>query len=97
MKSFGEYLPHHQQTFTTAYSTKVLGYSNTFLSADIHVFTSPSNVEATLLNFPNHRFNTVIAWGESTEKAIKEHLNFHRMIVLEKPSFECLIKELRAI
>ena len=94
LKSFGAYLSPIQQIFTVAYSTQLLEYTAAFTRADIHVFTSPSNVEATLINFPNHAYHTVIAWGESTEKAIQKHLSFQRIIVLEQPTFGSLIAAL---
>jgi len=60
-------------------------------SFDTYIFTSPSNVEGffTQNSLPGNA--QVIAWGESTAKALNEH-QVSQFSILNQPSLDCLIE-----
>jgi uroporphyrinogen-III synthase len=97
LKTFGKFLEQKQQLFAIAYCTKNIPFSQNVCTAEIHIFTSPSNVCSFAQTFPLQKLNTVIAWGESTEKAIKEQIEFVQLETLEFPTIENLIIVLKAM
>jgi uroporphyrinogen-III synthase len=85
-------IPSRQAVHVECYETEVLKkqLANSF---DVYVFTSPSNVEGFFQenNLPAEA--KVIAWGESTERALKEVVSMP-IHVLNEPTFEALIDAL---
>ncbi len=82
-----------QQAFhVSCYETKIVEHE---LSAtyDVYVFTSPSNVEGFFGKNELPESATVIAWGESTLRALKD-MEVSTATTLCNPSFSDLIKTL---
>lgn len=86
----------NKQTFhVECYKTvvKELQLETTF---DAYVFTSPSNVEGFFTGNSIPKDAKIIAWGESTAKAL-DNAGQDEMITLEQPTFQELIEKLKAI
>jgi uroporphyrinogen-III synthase len=74
------------------YETQIIGKSYT-QDFEVYVFTSPSNVEGFFLENVLPKSATVIAWGESTHRALTEN-GVNSIQTLSHPSQEALIEVL---
>jgi len=63
-------------------------------NCDTYIFTSPSNVLGFLKTnyFPRHA--TVVAWGESTQHCLREHIGEKSVFTLEESSEEAILSYL---
>lgn len=88
-------LPSHQAIHVACYETQIVEreLSDSF---DVYVFTSPSNVEGFFAQNQLPKKAKVIAWGESTAKALNETTEAS-VTVLDHPSQEELISVLQTI
>jgi uroporphyrinogen-III synthase len=93
LQTFGKQLEENQRLFETAYKTHVLEFPREAL-ADICVFTSPSNVDTFHNSFKAYTIETAIAWGESTKRQIENKLKYMKIISLEEPTLQALMKAL---
>lgn len=89
LKTFSSLFEKNQKIELPIYDT--ISIEHEIETCDIYIFTSPSNFEGfTKMNeIPQHA--EVIAWGESTKKAI-EHTGTSVNRVLEEPSIEKLLE-----
>ncbi|GAB5417375.1 MAG: hypothetical protein Crog4KO_29570 [Crocinitomicaceae bacterium] len=76
------------------YDTQIVG-KQLEQEFDVYVFTSPSNVEGFFEKNSLPAKAIVIAWGESTEKALKDHIHTN-ITVLAEPSQEALVSYLQS-
>lgn len=84
-------IPEQQREIVTCYDTVVVPAPIAPCTA--YVFTSPSNVEGFFASNELPEQSTVIAWGKSTERALREQtaLEIH---TLSEPTFDCLTETL---
>ncbi len=87
-------IPSRQVIHVECYDTQVIG-KQLKQEFDVYVFTSPSNVAGFFEANSLPTKATVIAWGESTEKALNDRVNTE-ITVLPEPSQEALISYLQS-
>ncbi len=64
---------------------------------DIFIFTSPSNLEAYLIENKITASSTIIAFGKTTAQAVKQQLGDVILIILDSPTERALIKTLEKL
>lgn len=80
---------NHVECYETVISPYVLEKNY-----DVYVFTSPSNVEGFFTENTLSEQARIIAWGESTEIALKKQIKTS-VVTLPHPTFLALIEELK--
>jgi len=88
LHSISNLIPDNQKSTASIYETKIV--SQKIPTADLYVFSSPSNVEGFLKENTIPRNARIIAWGYVTEKALMER-DFFPEYVLETGQKEELL------
>ena len=93
LRSISSHLNPHQLEEVVVYET--INQSHAIPLSDIVVFTSPSNVDSYLESNELNSGNTLIAWGESTAKALEKRQK--KALVLDEPNEQALIALLKTL
>lgn len=93
--TFSQGLTPRQASIATCYATKIKG-TKLHWTFDAYVFTSPSNVDGFFIEntLPSEAY--LIAWGESTAKALKKRTNA-TIHTLNAPTLDALIEYLKSV
>lgn len=87
-------IPSRQTMHVECYETQIIS-KKLAQEFKAYVFTSPSNVEGFFEENSLPENAQIIAWGESTEKALKDQAN-RNITVLAEPSQEALVSFLQS-
>jgi len=87
-------IPPRQKIISTCYETTQI--PKQLPSSEVCVFTSPSNVEAFLLENELNPNQTIIAWGKSSAAALHSH-GVQVDHVLKSPDIACLLDVLERL
>lgn len=89
-KSYSKHLSDTQIQFVQVYKTQIS--TKKIEKSDTYVFTSPSNVKGFLKSNTIPSDATVIAWGETTFKALETHVASKQLSMLRQSSEQQLIE-----
>lgn len=92
-RSYAKYLDQSQCEFAVAYNTIIK--TKSLEKYDCVVFTSPSNVKGFFESNLIDASTKVIAWGESTHRALAEYVDVSTAFCLKESSEESLIEFLK--
>lgn len=92
-KSYSNYLNRTQIEFIQTYKTHIS--TEKIEKNDVYVFTSPSNVKGFLKSNTISPDSRVIAWGDTTFKALANHIVLKQLSALHQSSEQHLIEFFR--
>lgn len=93
LQSISILFPEDQKEDVVVYKTIIETHS--VPESDVYVFTSPSNIDGFLLSNSLPKGSTVIAWGNSTKRALRE--KGIQAVQISDPTVGSLIEKLKEL